>query len=157
MGPHDYHQFYHTSSGGLVCLDKKGNPIPLSHMLDMHIEAIDPSELWNFIQTCSKVHKQNLPALGNGPTNNPSIDANMPILMTTTSPIMECHVEISHPEGSSMNTVKDLLEDPKIPPGMMQSTLSVVTSLFMSSKLPSAGDNIPVVTTSMSVGSTPNV
>ena len=54
MGPHDYQQFYHTSSEGLVWLDRKGNPIPLLHMLDMHVEAIDPSELWNSIQTQSK-------------------------------------------------------------------------------------------------------
>ena len=56
-----------------------------------------------------------------------------------------------------MTTVKDLLEDPQIQPGMMQSILCVVTSLFTPSKIPFAGDNIPVVTTNMSVGSTPNV
>ena len=70
---------------------------------------------------------------------------------------MEHHVEVGQPEGSSMATVKDLLEDPQIQPGMMQSTLSAVTSLFTPSKLPSAGDNIPVVTTNLPVGSTPNV
>ena len=67
MGPQNYQQFYHTSSEGLVWLDRKGNPIPLSCMLDMHIEAMDPSELWNSIQTWSKVHKQNLKAIGYGP------------------------------------------------------------------------------------------
>ena len=45
--------------------------------------------------------------------NSTSIDANAPILMTLTSPIMECNVEVNHPEGSSMATFKDLLEDPK--------------------------------------------
>ena len=49
----------------------------------------------------------------------PSIDANAPVLVTPTSPIMECHVEVSHPEDSSLTTVKDLLEDPQIQPGMM--------------------------------------
>ena len=78
----------------------------------------------------SKVHKQNLPALGNGPTNSTSIDANAPILMTPTSPIMKHHVDVSHPEGSSMTTVKDVLEDPQIQPGMIQSALSMVTSLL---------------------------
>ena len=77
--------------------------------------------------------------------------------MTPTSPIMEHCVEVSHPEGSSMATVKDLLEDPQIQAGMMQSVLSTVTPLFTPSKLPSAGDNIPVATTNISVGSTHNV
>ena len=86
MGYHDYQQFYHTSSEGLFWLDKKGNPIPLLHMLDMHGEAIDPSKLWNSIQTWSKIHKQNLPALGNGPMNSTSINANAPISMTTQAP-----------------------------------------------------------------------
>ena len=104
MGPWDYQRFYHTSSEGLVWLDRKGNPIPLSHMLDMHIESIDPSELWNSIEMWSKFHKQNLTALGNGPTNSTTIDANAPILMTPTSPIMEHYVEVSHPEASSMAT-----------------------------------------------------
>ena len=40
---------------------------------------------------------------------------------------------------------------------MMWSTLSVVTSLFTPSKLPSAGDNIPVMTTKIPAGSTPDV
>ena len=88
MGPHDYQQFYHTSEG-LVWLDKKGNPIPLLCILDMHIEAIDPSELWHSIQTRSKVSRKNLPAFGNGSTNSTSIDANAPILTIPTSPIME--------------------------------------------------------------------
>ena len=157
MGPHYYQWIYHTSSEGLVWLDRKGNPIPLSHMLDMHVEAIDPSELWNSIQTWSKVHKQNLRALGNGPTNSTTIDAKGPVLMTLTSSIMEHHVEVSHQEGSSMATLKDLLEDPQIPPGMMQLALSVVTSLFTPSKLPSTGDNNLAATTNIPVGSTPNI
>ena len=70
---------------------------------------------------------------------------------------MEHHVGVSHPKGSSMATVKNLLEDPQMQLGMMQSVLSVVTSLFTASKLPSAGDNIPVVTTNVPVDSTPNV
>ena len=126
-------------------------------MLEMHVEAIDPSEFWNSIQTQSKVYKQNLPALGNGPMNSISINANAPILMTPTSPIMGCHVEVNHSEGSSMTTVKDWLEDPQIQPGMMWSVLSTVTSLFTPNKLPSAGDNIPVMTTNIPVSFTPNV
>ena len=110
MGPHDYQWFYHTSSEGLVWLDRKGNPIPLLHMLDMHVEAIDPSELWNCFQMQSKVHKLNLTVLGNGPINSTTIDANAPLLMTPTSPIMEHNVEVSHPEGSGMATVKHLLQ-----------------------------------------------
>ena len=153
-GPHNYQWFYHTSSEVLVCLDRNGNPIPLSHMLNTHVETMDPSELWNSIQTQSKVHRQNLSALGNGPTNSTTIDANASIL---TSPILEHHVEVSHPEGSSIATVKDVLEEPQIQPGMMQSTLSVVTSLFTPSKLPSTVDNNPVVPTNIPVGSTPNV
>ena len=150
-------RFYHTSSEGLVWLDRKGNPILLSCVLDMHIEEVDPSELWNSIQTQSKVHKQNSTALGNGLTNSTTIDANAPILTTPTSPIMEHHVEVSHPEGSHMATVKDLLEDPQIQPGMMQSTLSVVTSPFIPSKLPCTRDNNPMVHTNIPIGSTPNV
>ena len=60
-----------------------------------------------------------------------------------------------------MATVKDFLEEPQIQPGMMQSMLSVVTSLFTPSKLPSTGDNNPVVPTNILVGSqggsSPNV
>ena len=40
---------------------------------------------------------------------------------------------------------------------MIQSLLSTVTSLFTLSKLPSAGDNPPVATTNIPIGSTPNV
>ena len=39
----------------------------------------------------------------------------------------------------------------------MQSSLSVVTSLFAPSKLPTTGDNSPVGTSNIPVGSTPNV
>ena len=70
---------------------------------------------------------------------------------------MEHHVEVGHPEGSSMATVKDLLEDLQMQPGMMQSELNAVTSLFTPSKLPSTGDNNLVVTTNIPLGSTSNV
>ena len=125
--------------------------------MDMHIEAIDPWELWNSIQTQNKIHKQTLTALGTGPTNSTTIDANTPIMMTpTTSPIMENHVEVRHPEGSSIYTIKELLDDPHIQLGMMQSALRVVTSLFTPSKLtPSAGSDDPVAPSIAPVGSTP--
>ena len=70
---------------------------------------------------------------------------------------MECHDEVRHPESSNIVTVKDLLEDPHIQWGMMWSTLSMVTSLFTPSKLPSTGDDNPVATNNTPVGSTPNV
>ena len=135
MGPQDYQKFYHTSSEVLVWLDGKGNPIPLSHMLFVHVEAIDPLEFWNSIQTRRKVHKHNISALGHGPTNSTTIDTNAPLMTTPTSPIMEHHVEVSQPEGLRMTMVKELLEDPQIQVGIMQSTLSVVTSLFTPNKL----------------------
>ena len=156
MGPHDYQQFYHTSSEGLLWLDRKANPIPLSHMLDRHVEAIGPLSCGTPSRH-AVVHKQNLTTLGNGLMNSTTIDVDAPILMTPRSLIVEHHVEVSHPEGSSMATVKDLLEDPQIQLGMMQSELSMVTSLFTPSKLPSAGKNFPVVTTNIPVGSTSNV
>ena len=156
-GLEDYQKFYHMSSAGLVWLGKKGNSIPLLQLLYMHVETIDPSELWNSIEMQNKVHKQNFAAPGTGPTNSTTIDAKVPILTTPTSPIMECHDEVRHPESSSIATVKDLLEDPQIQPGMMQSALSTVTSLFTPSKLSYAGGNNPVVTNNTPVGSTPNV
>ena len=116
-GPQDYNKFYHTSSEGLVWLDGKRNPIPLSHMLGAHVEAINPTELQNSIQTRSKVHRQNIPVLGHGLANSTAIDPNTPLLPTPTSPIMDHHVEVNQPEGSSMATVKDLLEDPTFNPG----------------------------------------
>ena len=68
---------------------------------------------------------------------------------------MEHHVEVRHPEGSCIATVKDLLDDPHIQPGMMWSALCVVTSLFTSSKLtPSAGSDDPVGANNALVGST---
>ena len=115
MGPQDYQRFYHTSLEGLVWLDKKGNPISLSNPLGMHVEAIDPSELWNSIQTQNKVQKQNLTAPGTNPTNSTTIHANAPIMTTPTRSIMEHYVEVRHLEGSSIATVKDLLEDPHTP------------------------------------------
>ena len=99
-------------------------------MLGVHVEAIDPTDLWNSIQTRNKVYKQNIPVHGHGPTNSTTIDSNTPLMTTPTSPIIEHHVEVSQLEGSSMAMVKELLEDPHIQPRMMQSTLSAVTSLF---------------------------
>ena len=156
-GPKDYQKLNHMSSGGLVWLDKNGNTIPLLQLLDMHVETINPSELWNSIEMQNKVHKQNFVARGTGPTNSTTIDTKVPILTTPTNPIMECHDEWGHPESSSIAMVKDLLEDPHIQPGMMQSVLSMVTSLFTPSKLPCTGDNNPVATNNTPVGSTPNV
>ena len=46
----------------------------------------------------------------------------------------EHHAEVSQPEGSNIVTVKELLEDPHIQPGMMLSALSAVTSLFIPNK-----------------------
>ena len=126
MGPQDYQKFYHTSSKGLVWLDGNGNPVPLSHMVGVHAQAIQPSELWNSIQMRSKVHRPNITALGHGPTNSTTIDTNAPLMTTPTSPKMEHHVEVSQLEGSSMAIVKGLLEDSHIQPGMMRSTLRVV-------------------------------
>ena len=79
-GPQDYHKFYHTSSEGLVWLDGRGNPIPLSHMLGAHVEAIDPNDLWNLIQTRNKVHKHNIPIHGHSPSNSTTIDSNTPLM-----------------------------------------------------------------------------
>ena len=157
MGSQDYQMFYHTSSEGLVWLNRKGNPIPLSHLLDRHVEAIDPSELWNSIQTCNKAHKQNLTALGNGPTNSTTLDANAPIMTIPTSPIMEHHVEVRPPRGVlALSQSRNLLEDPHIQPGMMWSALGVVASLFTPNKLTlSAGSNDPVAANNVLVGSTP--
>ena len=84
-GPQDYHKFYHTSCKGLVWLDGKGNAIPLSHMVGAPVEAINPTELWNSILTRSKVHRQNIPILGQGPTNSTAIDPNAPLMTTSTS------------------------------------------------------------------------
>ena len=56
-----------------------------------------------------------------------------------------------------MATVKELLEDPHIQPGMMRSTLNAVTSLFTPSKLTPLSDNSdPIVTNKVPVGSTHN-
>ena len=155
-GPQDYHKFYHTSSEGLVWLDGKGNPIPLSHTLGAHVKAIDLTDLWNSIKTRSKVHKQNMPVLGHGPTNSTTIDSNTPLMTTPTNPIMEHHVEVSQPEGSSMVMVKELLEDPHIQPGMMQSALHAVTSLFTHNKAQSTESDDPVVPRKVLVGFTPS-
>ena len=74
-GPQDYHKFYHTSSEGLVGLDGKGNPIPPSHTLGAHVEALDLTDLWNSIQTRNEVHKLNIPVHGHGPTNSTTTDS----------------------------------------------------------------------------------
>ena len=56
-----------------------------------------------------------------------------------------------------MATLKELLEDPHIQPGMMRSALSAVTSLFTPSKLTPLTDNSdPIVTNKVPVGSTDN-
>ena len=120
-GPQDYHKFYHNSSEDLVWLDGKENPFPLSHTMGAHVEAIDPTELWNLIQTRSKIHRHNIPVLDHGPTNSTAIVPNTSLMTTPTSPIMDHHVEVNQPEGPSMMTVKDLLEDPHIQLGTMQS------------------------------------
>ena len=115
------------------------------------------TDLWNSIQTSSKVHKQNIPVLGHGPTNSTTIDSNTPLMTTPTSPIMEQKVEVSKLEGSSMVMVKELLEDPHIEPEMMQHALSAVTSLFTpnkSTQLPESDD--PIVPQKVSASSTPN-
>ena len=153
-GPQDYYKFYLTSSEGLVGLDGKGNLIPLSHMLGAHIKAIELTALWNLIQTINKVHKHNIPVHGHGPSNSPAIDTSL--MTTPTSPIMEHHVEMGQPEGSSMVTVKELLEDPKIQLSMIQSAFSAFTSLFTPSKTTQfPRSDGPEVPHQVSVASTP--
>ena len=61
-----------------------------------------------------------------------------------------------HLEGSSIATIEELLDDPHIQLGMMQSALTVVTSLFTPSKLtPSVGSDGPLATSNALVGSIP--
>ena len=136
---------------------QEGKPHSPLQPLDVHVETISPSELWNSIEMQNKVHKQNFVASTTDPTNSTTIDAKVPILTTPTSPIMEHHDEVRHPEGSSIAMVKDLLEDPHIQPGMMRSVLSMVTSIFTPGKVTSAGDNNPAVTNEALIGSTPSV
>ena len=78
-------------------------------------------------------------------------------MTTPTGPIMEYCVEVNQSEGSSLTMVKALLEDPHIQPGMMQSALSAVTSLFTPNKStqPPESDD-PIVPHKVSAGSTPN-
>ena len=130
------------SPEGLVWLDKKGNPIPLSQPLDMHVDTNDPSELWNSIEKRNKVHRQNFTGPGIGPTNSTTIGT---------------PVEVRNPQGSSIVTVKELVADLQIHYGMMGSALRVVISLFTPSKVPSTGDNNLVVTSDTPIGSTPSV
>ena len=67
---------------------------------------------------------------------------------------MEHHVEVRHPEGSSIATVKNLLDNPHIQLQMIQLALSAVITLFTPSKLtPSAGSDDPVATNNPPVGS----
>ena len=54
-----------------------------------------------------------------GLTNTITIEAKVPILTAPTSPIVGHHDEVRHLEGARIATVKDLLEDPQIQPGMM--------------------------------------
>ena len=156
-GLQDYQKCCHTSSEGLVWIDGKGNPIPLSHTLGAHVEAIDPPELWNSIQTRSKVPEQNIMGLGHGLSKSTTIDANAPLMTTPTNPIIDHHAEVSQLEGSSMATRKELLDSPYIQSGMMRSALSVVTSLFIPSNLTLSTDKSDqIVTTKVPVGSTHN-
>ena len=104
-GLQDYHKLYHTSSESLVWVVGKGNPIPLSHTLGAHVEATDPTDLWNLIQTRNKVHKHNIPAHGHGPSKSTSIDSNTSPMTTPTIPIMEHNVEMSQQQGSNIVTV----------------------------------------------------
>ena len=78
-------------------------------------------------------------------------------MTTPTSCIMNHHVEVNQPEGSSMVILKDLLEEPHIQPGIMQSALSAVTSLFTPNKStqPTAS-NDPIVPHKVPVHSAPN-
>ena len=155
-GPKDYHQFYHTSSESLVWSDGRGNPIPFSHTLGPHVEAIDPNDLWKSIQTRNKVHKHSIPVHGHGHSNNTTNGSNTPLMTTPTSPIMEHHVEISQLEGFSMVTVKELLEDLQIQPSMMQFALNAISFLFTASKTTqSARSDHPEVPHQVSVASTP--
>ena len=115
-------------------------PIPLSHTLGSHVEAIDPNDLWNSIKQ-GKKYTRTAPAYRSGPFNSTAIDPNTSPRTTPTSPIVEHHVDMSQSEGSSLETVSELLEDPKIQPGMMQSAMNVVTSLFTPSKTVQAVKN----------------
>ena len=78
----------------------------------MHVETINPLELWNSIEMQNKVQKQSLEAPGTGPTNSTTIDANVPILTTPTSPIMECHDEVRQPEGLVLSYSKGSVRRP---------------------------------------------
>ena len=75
-GCQDYKTYYHMSTEGLVWLDGKGNPILLLHKLGTHVEAMDPFDLWNFIQTQNKKHT--VPSHRSGPSNSIVIDPNTP-------------------------------------------------------------------------------
>ena len=104
-GPQDYHKFYHTSTEGLIWLDGRGNPIPISHTLGTHIEAVDQNDLWNSIWTRNKVHTHAVPAHRSGPSNSTTINSNTHPMITPTGPIMKHHVEMNQSEGSTMEMV----------------------------------------------------
>ena len=74
--PWDYQKYYHTFTEGLICLDGRGNPIPLSNKLGIHIEAFDPIDVWNSIQKRDKVHT--VPTHSNVPSNSTSIEPHTP-------------------------------------------------------------------------------
>ena len=99
---------------GIIWLDGRENPILLLHTLDTHVEAINQIDLWNSIQKRTKVHT--LPAHRNDPSISTSIDPNMSPVTTPTSPIVEHQVDMSQSEGSSIEMVKELLEDPRYNP-----------------------------------------
>ena len=154
MGPQEYQSFFHMSSEGLVWFVRKGNLIPLSQLLDMHVDTIDTSELWNSIETRDKVHRQNFTAPGSSPTNSATIDAKVLILMTPQALSWSIMWRQETERALSIVTVKELLADPQIQPGMMQFMLNAVTFLFTPSKATSTGDNNPAVTNEALIGST---
>ena len=92
--------------------------------------------------------------LGHSPSNSITIDATAPLMTTPTSLIIDHHAEVSHAVGSSMATVKELLEDAHIKPDMMRSALSVVTLLLTPSKLTPLTDNSDPIATNEPVDST---
>ena len=54
--PQDYQKYCDMSTVGLAWLNGKGTLIPLLQKLGTHVEAIDPTDLWNSMQTWNKVH-----------------------------------------------------------------------------------------------------
>ena len=96
-------------------------------------ETIDPITLWNSkITRSNKVIPSEPPAHRGGPTNITAMTFDTSPINILTSPIIEHHVDMSQSESSndSEDTLKDILADPKIAPGMMQFALNVVSSLL---------------------------